>query len=322
MHGQPALKRCKEPVLFDTAVFTPIESPYTHITLRSCTASELVTTQEIEYNPAPFTFGSPLRRRAEGSPSHGCNRDAEIIHNKTAVNVLRWKDDQEISQSEAKGMLLLAVEKLKSYLSTQEDCHSTIMMARHDLVVIGLYVGTEILKSSAISVVERFIQAAKEEGMPSKLASEVCRNKTPSTWTVGIYADFRGNISAVQESIRSWSEAACLTGYDSKDNKVETEISFVRATSVPIESSLISGLEQINEPVKRSTAIDLIFRAECKYIQAVADDSCWSLSQRCGGIDQKDFESYNGGKDICSTIKPGQWVCCSKGTLPDCKCSY
>jgi hypothetical protein len=217
--------------------------------------------------------------------------------------------------------MVSAAQQLKNYLSSQKNCHSTTMMARHGDAVIGVHIGTEVVMSSANLVFESFMEAIKGGSILSRLATEVCRPDTPSTWTIGIYADFRGNIAATQDVLRSWAEAKCLSGSDSKDALGETEISFVRATSVPAESKLFSGFEQVGEPVKRSVAprSNLVPRAECRAIQVDEGDGCWSLSQRCG-ISQTQFESFNPNRNICNnTLKAKQWVCCSKGDLPDSK---
>ncbi|KAL4981202.1 hypothetical protein BDW66DRAFT_156278 [Aspergillus desertorum] len=42
---------------------------------------------------------------------------------------------------------------------------------------------------------------------------------------------------------------------------------------------------------------------------------CASLATRCG-ITGAEFEKYNTKGDLCSTLTPGQHVCCSSGTLP------
>ena len=43
-----------------------------------------------------------------------------------------------------------------------------------------------------------------------------------------------------------------------------------------------------------------------------------SLATECG-ILGADFTKYNSGDDVCSSLSPGQPVCCSSGTLPDVK---
>ncbi|KAF2108717.1 hypothetical protein BDV96DRAFT_605472 [Lophiotrema nucula] len=324
LHGVGALKRCKEPVLFDTAIFTSINDPLAPLTLRSCTASNKNTTQETEMQPAPFTFGSPLGKRATNNtsnstvPTQGCLPDAETFTNKTAVNLLKWAGNAESAKGAGKDAILSAAGALKSYLEEQEDCEKTILMARQGEAVVGFYVGTEVLTSSALSVFEQFLIAVQGGEDISRFAAEVCKDKSPETWKVGIYADFRGNISAAQDAIKTWAEGNCLSGSDSKESGKEIDVTFVRATGVPFTTGLFSGLEQSGEPVepvphsKRS----VVPRAECTPIQVGSGDGCWSLADRCG-VSQTNFESFNGGSSVCNSLKPKQWLCCSKGTLPD-----
>src|SRR5882757_5485401 len=54
----------------------------------------------------------------------------------------------------------------------------------------------------------------------------------------------------------------------------------------------------------------------CSYIQAQANDGCWSLAQRCA-ISQANLTAYNPAPKFCNTITVGEYVCCSAGSLPD-----
>ncbi|KAJ4376059.1 hypothetical protein N0V83_001340 [Neocucurbitaria cava] len=333
LHGEPALKRCQEPVLFDTAIFTAVDDPDTLITLRSCTASGTNTTQEMDYNPAPFTFGSPLeRRQSNNSVSsnstlgysklaalEGCNANAEGIRNQTAVHILQWRYGRDGILAN-KAEIVTAVQKLRDYLRTQPNCKSTTMLAQFRGAVVGLYVGTEVLNADADIVVDKLVKAIDGAGEVSALASEVCRENTPASWNVGVYADFRGNISATQAAIGNWVQGKCLTGYDSKDAEEQIPITFIRRTSVPQELHIMSGLEQTSEPIsgsaKRHIRSELRPRDTCKYLKVVSGDSCYSLSQACG-ISQTQFTGFNSKTDFCKTLKPDQYVCCSKGDLPD-----
>ncbi|KND86311.1 Killer toxin subunits alpha/beta [Tolypocladium ophioglossoides CBS 100239] len=57
-------------------------------------------------------------------------------------------------------------------------------------------------------------------------------------------------------------------------------------------------------------------RANCRDIQVASGDSCASLATKCQ-ISGADFTEYNPQKNLCSTLKPKQWVCCSAGALPN-----
>ncbi|KAH8812879.1 class V chitinase-like protein [Xylogone sp. PMI_703] len=56
--------------------------------------------------------------------------------------------------------------------------------------------------------------------------------------------------------------------------------------------------------------------ATCTTIQVVSGDSCASLASKCG-ISPANFTAYNPSPTLCSSLTPGQHVCCSSGSLPD-----
>ncbi|KAL2131058.1 hypothetical protein VTI74DRAFT_5597 [Chaetomium olivicolor] len=53
----------------------------------------------------------------------------------------------------------------------------------------------------------------------------------------------------------------------------------------------------------------------CSYILVQPGDGCGSLATRCG-ITGVEFAQYNPSSTLCSTLVPGQPVCCSSGLLP------
>ncbi|KAJ7890736.1 class V chitinase-like protein, partial [Mycena leptocephala] len=53
----------------------------------------------------------------------------------------------------------------------------------------------------------------------------------------------------------------------------------------------------------------------CSTITVMSGDGCASLAARCG-ISAADFTSFNPSPTLCSTLVPGQKVCCSAGGLP------
>jgi hypothetical protein len=54
-------------------------------------------------------------------------------------------------------------------------------------------------------------------------------------------------------------------------------------------------------------------REDCETIAVESGDSCDSLAARCE-VSGPDFLAVNDKPDLCSTLLPGQEVCCSKGT--------
>lgn len=54
----------------------------------------------------------------------------------------------------------------------------------------------------------------------------------------------------------------------------------------------------------------------CKTISVQPGDDCGSLASKCG-LKASDFSTVNSGSKLCSTLAEGQFVCCSRGKLPD-----
>lgn len=68
----------------------------------------------------------------------------------------------------------------------------------------------------------------------------------------------------------------------------------------------------------QKSQIPLDVQGHCRTIEVHSGDSCGSLAKRCD-ISGHDFEKYNPGPHLCSTLQPLQHVCCSPGGLPDLK---
>ncbi|KAK5655136.1 hypothetical protein OQA88_6035 [Cercophora sp. LCS_1] len=57
-------------------------------------------------------------------------------------------------------------------------------------------------------------------------------------------------------------------------------------------------------------------RGECNTVTVKSGDSCSSLVTACN-ISVDNFYAWNPSPTLCSTLVPGQQICCSAGTLPD-----
>ncbi|KXJ91872.1 hypothetical protein Micbo1qcDRAFT_203917 [Microdochium bolleyi] len=84
-------------------------------------------------------------------------------------------------------------------------------------------------------------------------------------------------------------------------------------------SRLVPGQSVCCSAGKRSVAAedDIVARAaECRTTKVQSGDSCGTLAARCG-VSGADFTGFNSATpNLCSTLLPGQSVCCSSGTLP------
>lgn len=54
----------------------------------------------------------------------------------------------------------------------------------------------------------------------------------------------------------------------------------------------------------------------CNYAQVQAGEGCFALARSCS-ITQDQLQQYNTAANFCSSLQPGQYVCCSPGDHPD-----
>lgn len=205
----------------------------------------------------------------------------------------------------SKSQISAAAEELARYFRESAGCGSAVVFAQANDAVLGAYGGADLVKSSVAELVETG-KKQLENGVPGQLVVESCpgaSNKGGVDVPFGVFADLRGNISAVQDALRVWANGECLDiGAFAEEWDEETEVEVEVLTS-PFDSSHSSDT--------------LHARGDCRVIQVVSGDSCASLATRCG-ISGNEFEKYNSyNSKLCSTLKPKQYVCCNSGTLPD-----
>lgn len=309
-HRPGDLDWCQEPMLFDLGLHTPLNQPNTHITIRACTVTGL--------GPAEVRSLGPLLGRQESShnntapaTSDGSSQTATCGSSgsppeRSSVDVrLAWGGPADGDGRD----VVAATENLIRYLEARANCAPTVMFAQSGKAVVGLYVGSQIEKASAAAIVrDSFAARAEADRVPGRLGAQVCGDQPFSSQTFGIYADIKGNISAVQDVVRDWSVGKCLSQYDQEE--------VVGGSSLGIMSALreTTSIDSSGDARKR----ELHRRATCKYTQADPGDGCWALTQKCK-ISEADLIKYNGGKsDFCNGgIIAGQYVCCGTGSLPD-----
>lgn len=181
-----------------------------------------------------------------------------------------------------------------------------VMYGQSGQAALGLYIGRGLLNQglseSALKMFEDNLENLNVS-TPS-LAMQLCAPHYDSTHIFGVMATSNGTFTPIQDAIKAWANATCL--------------SFSGSVTFPGQAMFTAPLLQANRTTTNSTALvkTLHARSECKTVQVVGGDSCATLAKRCG-ISPADFTKYNPGSSFCSTLKPKQHVCCSSGDLPD-----
>ncbi|KAL7946058.1 glycoside hydrolase family 18 protein [Trichoderma barbatum] len=145
------------------------------------------------------------------------------------------------------------------------------------------------------------------ENIAAAIASihNILHKVTSSNEETIIFAYTENDFVTVQDSVRSWSKAKCV----STDNS--TIVKTLMGLSIPTKST------KSKCSLARHAHSHLHSRSHCKTIKVVSGDSCANLATKCG-ISGATFQKYNSyDKKLCSTLAAEKPVCCSSGTLPD-----
>lgn len=129
-------------------------------------------------------------------------------------------------------------------------------------------------------------------------------------YAFGVFAiDKISDFELLRKNVQVWSSGYCATMPLNRPNDTMIEV------DIPGGDLFMSSSNATSLPYS-DTSTDIEARAECKSIKVEDNDTCTTLTVRCN-IRGADFVKYNPEKNLCANLKPGQWVCCSSGTLPD-----
>ena len=157
--------------------------------------------------------------------------------------------------------------------------------------------------AGAVSQIFKKFTSQPEAVRASRSVVQLCGEERNAAHVLGVVTTGEGDLSFVQKAIKTWAKAECVATGD--------------ATGTGTLSGLAIKANPLDAEVKSRRDSELVSRAECRTIKVISGDGCGSLAERCG-ISPADFTKYNSyDKDLCSTLKVGQIVCCSAGTLPD-----
>lgn len=285
-----ALEYCDEPLVFEINVQNDLTGEGAKAPFRACSQAESVTKTDVHARRA----GSLL------SISNNCGAKVE----KTTLNAQATNSGGNLSGRDLSAKHLdAAVGQLVSYLERAPACGATIFFAKAGNVVAGLYAGAEIQHESAISVLKTFRgSVAKGDRM-----LQLCAADTSAARTLGVVVGTLEDLAHVQGAVKAWTNSECVKpGTKASSAPVKVEVG-VLVSSVVATSANSSGA---------AGTLSRHRRALCRDIQVNQGDSCASLASRCG-ISGFDFEKFNPQTNLCATLKPKQYVCCSAGDLPD-----
>ncbi|SPQ21569.1 e2cb8c7a-6b71-4cba-a482-675fd0a9b2df [Thermothielavioides terrestris] len=210
-------------------------------------------------------------------------------------------------------------KQMRQYLASGYGAtkRAAILFARLGRGVVGLYIGkglqNEGVGSVALKTLEDSIPSLSQEPVvASSLGMQLCKPGDDGDHIFGFIATSNASFAPVQEALKSWSNAECLSFEKTKN------VSGLAFLVTPSAANTTAGNTTLSSTFgsRGLRSRRLSTRGDCRTIQVVSGDGCASLASKCG-ISGADFMKYNPQPDLCSTLQPLQHVCCSDGTLPD-----
>lgn len=200
--------------------------------------------------------------------------------------------DSEVAT--AQSQVLDVINSTTAYLASSTNYAGSHIFSASQDAAAGLYVGDAIHNVGAADSILTAFEAVLSQGLGHQMILQHCGSTAKNTFGVAINMD--GDLAAVQRHVRTWSQGGCASGFDQE---------------LQIPNSLL-----IAKPaLQRSDALNAR-SSHCRTVRVASGDSCHSLATECG-ISGAKFTKYNPDPKLCSSLQPGQSVCCSPGSLPN-----
>ncbi|KAH8882896.1 glycoside hydrolase, partial [Thozetella sp. PMI_491] len=307
-HNLEQFQRCTQNLFLDFSLYDLVDDPNTLHRLRACTVwgTDWNTLAPPSQPPVPATV----------------------------LNVtyqLGWWSSASASVTGTAGDAYSLVKEMGLYLSNGYGPrnNSAVMFGLSGDATIGLYLGSALQNEGAGDFISRTVTSAiSRKGVADGVMVQLCGGGRDADHVFGLVAAVNRTFESIQTAVQAWSNAMCLDGFSESLN-VTGPVYVTAPPLVPISNDTdinsITGGPGLNPGGNGSDTLSLRHaraakslgrRADCTTIQVVAGDSCASLATKCG-ISGAAFTSYNPQANLCSTLQPYQYVCCTSGTLPN-----
>jgi len=298
-HNLDQLQRCPQQLFLDFSIYDQIDDPTVLHRLRACTMWG-VDWENVPaiWNPTPATTVNATYQLG------WWNADSTVTGTVGHAHSLAWQ--------------------MQTYFANGHGPtnRTAIVFGLSGNATLGVYLGKALQNEGMGEVaLKNFAATISTIGISGGLAMQLCGSGRDADHVFGVIVAINGTFAAVQSAMQLWSKAECLDGFSETSNI--TGPTFVTAPPLfPISNS--TNLNELGSNNKNSTimtiksarSLGIARRGSCMTIQVISGDSCASLASKCQ-ISGNTFMSYNPQANLCSTLQPGQHVCCSAGTLPN-----
>ncbi|KAL5040862.1 hypothetical protein BDW71DRAFT_201835 [Aspergillus fruticulosus] len=282
-HSVDRLSWCNQTMLLDFALFNELKGHKSHISIAACSADLFITTPT-----------------GNSSTSTGlCLPDTNLNNTKEVTAQLELVSSSG-TQSSVTESVIKALTELQAFANLSPGaCNETIRFALNENATVAVYVGAGLSGQGILSgILDMLVNNVQTEGFGDDLLVQLCdSNGSSSRYSVGVQALRGSKLSLAQQTVQTWKNNSCV---------------------LPTGDQTAEGWEDITFRIPLLLNSSTMRRRddECTAVQVVYGDTCTTLAAECG-VTLDEFEGYN-DDDLCSTpLTPGEYACCSEGTLPD-----
>ena len=316
------LGNCNRPMLLDFGIHNSQAGSSDPVEVRACMVNSAIRSTESRPRKHESTISS---RHVAGSPDL-CVANATAAS--TALDVGMAGNGSEFTWA-----ALDALVNMRGYMSVSCDLKNTFSYGAGPL--LGVFSGAAIDNTGTVwSIFTKAIDLVnRTTGAPETMFVQRCIVEESSAYTFGIAMDTAGNLTWVQQAVNSWDMGLCLNSTSDFVSTTVHNATIFEYSHPAVTLSNITSITDVTDGSSNSgcsTIIDsryslikprtkwLADQGDCITKTVASGDTCSSLATKCG-ISNDDFMKYNNGSnsDLCSTLVPGQRVCCSEGPLPD-----
>ncbi|OBT40321.1 hypothetical protein VE00_08471 [Pseudogymnoascus sp. WSF 3629] len=226
-----------------------------------------------------------------------------------------WDDGHNLAAADIRS----ASKQLRKYMKGGHGSSETaeILYARSGRAAVGLYLGKGLQKAGVSAVALKYLEdnLSTLNTTSRNVAIQFCSPDHTSEHTFGFFATSSRTFAPVQKAMQSWANGTCVSFPNSQTFEGKAILT-TNLETTSASNNTVAGTNSTSAITSRTNRVKLNARAECSTTQVQGGDDCGKLAVRCG-ITAADFTKYNSDASLCSSLKPGQHVCCSAGTLPD-----
>lgn len=296
------LQHCDKPMLLEFMLYPELGAPEKNTNLKACIASNMSS----ELVPSAVSKVRRFGAHDHHAVSHGrlhhrdkpqaCNAGEKKL---ISLDFIAGTSTGSVSTDDLHTILV----HLESRLKETALCEATTIFGYYRGAAIGLYIGVAVDNIKTISpLIQRVLEQLSDDQRPKNSIMQRCDDVSNADWIIGVAIDATGDLASAQSSVHSWSNGKCATIPGTHEI-----VHKVAVVEEPLSATLTNTTAHPDKVSKRS---------DCKTTSVSFKDGCPELASKCG-ISASDFTKYNTDKNLCSSLTPGQHVCCSSGSLPD-----